>query len=212
MQPDSTPKTCSICKELKPLSVFGKSRRAKDGLRAECKPCYNAYMRAWKMAHPETGADWRRTHSETWKASNAAYRLAHAEEHRAHNTAYRQTHPERVSAAAALRYQANPEKLRRWNAARHLAHPEIAREYKHRRKVSLLGRPTERISMAKLVARDSNQCGICGKGPDAKPWSIDHILPVSKGGTHTYANVRITHLRGNIARGNRKPAQLRMIG
>jgi 5-methylcytosine-specific restriction endonuclease McrA len=43
--------------------------------------------------------------------------------------------------------------------------------------------------------------------------SLDHIVPVSLGGTHTWANVQLAHLRCNVSKGNR-PAneQLRLVG
>lgn len=33
------------CKAVKPLSEFGKHAGGKHGLRAQCRDCYNAYMR-----------------------------------------------------------------------------------------------------------------------------------------------------------------------
>ena len=60
--------------------------------------------------------------------------------------------------------------------------------------------------------RDGWRCGIpgCRRRPidPTKPWphplspSIDHIEPLSRGGLHVYANVRIAHLACNTARGN----------
>lgn len=60
-----------------------------------------------------------------------------------------------------------------------------------------------------LIARDGRDCGICGRRipavayPDMDSASIDHIVPISRGGEHALSNVRATHLRCNIARGNR---------
>jgi 5-methylcytosine-specific restriction endonuclease McrA len=70
--------------------------------------------------------------------------------------------------------------------------------------------------------RDGWRCGIpaCGRKvdkvkrhPHPLSPSIDHIEPLSKGGLHTYANVRIAHLRCNIARSNRFDyEQLALVG
>lgn len=60
-----------------------------------------------------------------------------------------------------------------------------------------------------LIARDGHDCGICGHTipavtyPDMNSASIDHIVPISRGGEHALDNARATHLRCNIARGNR---------
>jgi 5-methylcytosine-specific restriction endonuclease McrA len=42
------------------------------------------------------------------------------------------------------------------------------------------------------------------------PWSVslDHIVPVSKGGTHTRDNVQAAHLRCNQAKGDREGAEV----
>lgn len=82
------------------------------------------------------------------------------------------------------------------------------------------GEAAEEIDRDAIGDRDGWCCGICLKRIDrALPWpdpqspSLDHVVPLSKGGTHTAANVRITHLRCNVARGNRGGGeQLALIG
>lgn len=63
------------------------------------------------------------------------------------------------------------------------------------------------ISLRKLAARDNNICKICGKKVNWKDFkstgktiicgdkypSIDHIIPISKGGTHSWDNVQLAH-------------------
>ena len=58
--------------------------------------------------------------------------------------------------------------------------------------------------------RDGWRCGICRRKVDQRRQyphplspSLDHVIPLSQGGRHTYANTRITHLRCNLARSNR---------
>lgn len=68
----------------------------------------------------------------------------------------------------------------------------------------------ERISRTTVGIRDQWQCGICHhhvdrslRYPDPMSPSLDHVVPLSDGGSHTYANVRISHLTCNVSRGNR---------
>ena len=35
--------------------------------------------------------------------------------------------------------------------------------------------------------------------------SIDHVVPLSKGGTHTWDNVHLAHKRCNMVKGNKYP-------
>lgn len=68
--------------------------------------------------------------------------------------------------------------------------------------------------------RDRWKCGACGKKvnrnlayPDPRSPSMDHVIPLSKGGPHTPENVRITHLECNLAKGNRGGGeQLLLVG
>lgn len=61
-----------------------------------------------------------------------------------------------------------------------------------------------------LAERDGTDCGVCGEPVDLSlKWplrmspSVDHIIPVSLGGTDDGDNLRLAHLSCNCARGNR---------
>lgn len=64
--------------------------------------------------------------------------------------------------------------------------------------------------LARLAARDGLTCQICGGAlsqfvKDARHplfVTVDHIIPVSRGGGGQMSNLRLTHLRCNQERGN----------
>ena len=63
----------------------------------------------------------------------------------------------------------------------------------------------ERIDIAKIAERDKFICGICSEPvdmalvyPAAKSRSLDHVVPLSKGGAHTEGNVQLAHLDCNL--------------
>lgn len=71
------------------------------------------------------------------------------------------------------------------------------------------------LSVDQLAARDGSRCQICRRkidlsrsGQDQWGPSIDHILPVSRGGTNDPANLRLAHRRCNSSRGAKQPAQM----
>jgi 5-methylcytosine-specific restriction endonuclease McrA len=73
-----------------------------------------------------------------------------------------------------------------------------------------LGLPYERISAEVVIVRDGWICGLCSceidreaVWPQPQSASIDHIIPVSRGGSHTYDNVQAAHLVCNLRKGNR---------
>jgi 5-methylcytosine-specific restriction endonuclease McrA len=83
-------------------------------------------------------------------------------------------------------------------------------ENTHTRFRRVVVRSGERIRLAEIYERDRGLCGICGtavaaeaKMPDPFSPSLDHILPIARGGLHVRANVRLAHFICNAARGAR---------
>lgn len=71
------------------------------------------------------------------------------------------------------------------------------------------------ISVYDLAARDGARCNLCqGRidmtlaGSDNMGPTIDHLLPVSMGGTNDSNNLALAHRRCNTRRKNRGAAQM----
>ena len=76
-----------------------------------------------------------------------------------------------------------------------------------------IGKP--KLSVYELAVRDGRRCNICNRKIDLSlsgmaKWgpTIDHILPVSLGGTNDPNNLTLAHRCCNTRRGNREPAQM----
>jgi 5-methylcytosine-specific restriction endonuclease McrA len=75
----------------------------------------------------------------------------------------------------------------------------------------------ELIDAARVIARDGNVCQLCGKKTrimascqhDLYP-SVDHIIPLACGGTHTYDNVQCAHRGCNSRKRDQRIGQLRL--
>lgn len=83
----------------------------------------------------------------------------------------------------------------------------------HKRRAQKLGTQVEDLRPIDIYERDIWLCGLCvtpvdpdSAWPDPMSPSLDHILPLSKGGTHTYENVQLAHLTCNVSKGNRVAA------
>ena len=60
----------------------------------------------------------------------------------------------------------------------------------------------EHVNRSVVYARDGGRCQLCGWGPvDPARFDLDHVLPVSKGGVHSYANIQLTHPWCNDSKG-----------
>jgi 5-methylcytosine-specific restriction endonuclease McrA len=93
--------------------------------------------------------------------------------------------------------------------------PDKMREYRHRRK-TMKHNPqfVERVYIKILRERDKELCGICLRSVSTKQESIDHVVPLSEGGEHSYRNCVLAHKTCNSRKGNRHniPQQQRLFG
>ena len=64
------------------------------------------------------------------------------------------------------------------------------------------GRNYSRVRQAVLHTY-GDTCHLCGGQIIDGEWSIDHVIPRSKGGTHDLWNLRPAHKRCNFSKGNR---------
>jgi 5-methylcytosine-specific restriction endonuclease McrA len=98
-------------------------------------------------------------------------------------------------------------KQREWNRS----NQPTRRDQRQRRRARLRGSISVSVTVAEIWRRDRGRCGICAQPLTLQDVSIDHILPISCGGTHEPRNVRVTHLKCNIARQHRGAAQMRLF-
>jgi nitrate/TMAO reductase-like tetraheme cytochrome c subunit len=61
-------KTCTKCKQDKPLSEYNKTQRNKSGLEAHCRDCSVAHQTRWRKDNPDKGKEyndrWRDRHPD----------------------------------------------------------------------------------------------------------------------------------------------------
>lgn len=130
--------------------------------------------------------------------------------------AYRAANPEVGAKAAEVarswreqnpeRFKASRDRWRRENWDKVL-------DSNARRRAQIRTTEVERFSRSQIYDRDGGRCHICGKSVAREDFVIDHLVPLSKGGTHTRDNVRVAHDSCNLRRSDgRIPAQLLLVG
>lgn len=78
---------------------------------------------------------------------------------------------------------------------------------------------TPLVNLSSIGDRDGWRCHLCGKKvdrnlrhPNPLAPSLDHLVPLARGGTNDDANLAVTHLRCNLAKRDRPQGeQLRLI-
>jgi hypothetical protein len=214
-----TSKACSKCGVVKPLDAFTFDKRHRDGRQARCRTCHAAYQKEYRerdrehylelrqreWAKPETKAKakaWSEANRERiaeqrreWLGSLPAERLeALKAQHRKRSTAYRLQNPELCNERIRDWKQRNPDK------------PSSYLNVRRARKRD--SGEIDRFERSEIGERDGWVCGICHEPidptlcfPNQQSPSLDHIVPLALGGTHTRANSRITHWICNVRRG-----------
>jgi hypothetical protein len=138
--------------------------------------------------------------SEESRIAQAAFRTSL--EYKAQQTEYRKQAEVRArSAEAGTRYRTSPH-----GRAAHAAGESF-------RRAIACGVGAELVTMDYLIERDRGICGLCGLSveghltwPHPMSSSMDHIVPLSRGGLHTKVNLQLAHLGCNIRKGNRPAA------
>ena len=58
---------------------------------------------------------------------------------------------------------------------------------------------------SEIYIRDKGRCGICGEFIPLNEFTIDHIIPISKGGTYDYDNLQCCCFKCNQLKSNETP-------
>ncbi|MFA5054174.1 MAG: HNH endonuclease [Parcubacteria group bacterium] len=158
--------------------------------RAENPERVRASQVAWQAENPEkaraSATKWREENREKSRASAAKWRAKNREKMRA----WREENPERVRAYCAKWRAENPERVRASTAKRRRKNPDMHRAAQARRRAKQKAATVDPVTAQELGAIRAEYGGICpycGKRIDEG--HFDHVMPLSKGGTHTVDNL-----------------------
>jgi len=204
---NSLARTCSICKTTKTIDNF---LLKKGGLyETRCFPCRDEYLKNWFQKNIERIRDRKKNRiknlspeqKEILKGKEAEYAkkwyLTKGREYRKKYSAqprmvaYRKQwcleNIDRVRENAKKGYKNNKEQCRERGTKRRALKLscEIIVPYKK----------------ADIVKRDGEKCYLCGKTP--KVIHLDHILPISRGGSDKPENIKIACKKCNLSKQNK---------
>lgn len=66
-------------------------------------------------------------------------------------------------------------------------------------------RPFTQKERLDIYVRDKGRCGICGEFVSPEEYTVDHIIPLSRGGTYEYGNLQCTCRRCNLMKADALP-------
>ena len=209
-------KPCKKCGIQKALDLFSQDQRTRDSYRHTCMACEGRNTPPGTKNCPKCG---RRKALNAFYPSRKSrvgvyswckpcmdnrknlYRAKNREQQRIRDRAYYQHHKNRLR-AKALAWQKTP-KGRLYCAANQML------RYARQRNAPLI----EKIDRLAIYIRDNGRCHICHHKVSLKTFTLDHLVPLARGGEHTARNQAVAHRTCNTKRGTgRLPAQLRLLG
>lgn len=220
-------KFCTICKEEKPATreYFSPGQRMKSGLRSQCKSCvaqetmekrrldWDAYLEREREQRRKNRDKINRRNREraaqNRDAINAkARKRYHDNRERELKRAkdWQAANPEKVKQSKKKYIAANPDKPVEWSRNRRKNNPMGVRADKVRRrarKANAEGSHTAE-DRKRIIETQKNRCYYCGKKMD-KDATIDHVIPLSRGGSNSPENLVAACKSCNSTKGAKLP-------
>lgn len=180
-------KTCSKCKESKDELMFYKRKTAKDGLLGQCKECHNQESAKYYESHKEIvnehSRKWARDHPEQAKAHKRKWTREHPDQHEASTRKWREEHSDRVKDNSRKWDREHPEQVKAKN-----------RKSCHERRLKLVNSPFPK------EFKLSPCCWVC---LSTERLEVDHIIPISRGGTNDISNLTTLCRSCNSSKGKK---------
>lgn len=70
-----------------------------------------------------------------------------------------------------------------------------------RRRASFYTDEVEDVSIDVVYKRDNETCHLCGQWVSVHDMTLDHVVPLARGGSHTYDNIKLAHAVCNSKKG-----------
>ena len=166
---------CRKCNLEKTLDNFGADKRQKSGHRNECKTCYAEYMRNWYKINDKKVISRVR-----------AYHASNRDELNIQRAVRAARNPEQTNASREKWKNANKEK---WDASRIKA--------LHKRRL-LKGQQSKMIPVKNIIRLRNQPCHYCGS---TKIIQLDHVIPISRGGSDSEGNLVSACRTCNLSKG-----------
>lgn len=205
---DTTTKTCSRCKRGLPFDKFYKKNTSKDGLTSHCRDCAKtpesrakqaAHVRAYRQRHPEKVNEWARKNPERYKELQRSWRQRNYETVTAKEKAYRDSHKEDVR-----------RRTREWQVKNREHYNELQRNWRKTNRATVKRSEAARrkrvedavaysISEKEMRRLYDSPCFACGTTDNI---TIDHLIPLSRGGRHSAGNYAPMCMSCNTSKGS----------
>lgn len=116
---------------------------------------------------------------------------------------YRKKNRERCQALVHKSYAKRADYYREKSRIWKLQNPEKVLNNCARRRAVKVTAIVENVDREVVFDIFHGVCGICYNFVDPLKWHLDHIIPLSKNGSHSYSNCQVTHPHCNLSKNNK---------
>lgn len=226
-------KVCRKCNARKSTNHFSKNRANRDGLKNTCKQCDRALIQEWRDKNREH----IREYNKTWRNENrdrelrrsAEWRQNNPERVREYQQRYNKTESRKTNSrrwrkshsgkawrhayrlephtrAMAKRYDQSERRRQSMRKYRRSERGRVSTaQHNHRRRSLTQDGHVSAKEWRALVEKFQNACAYCGTSDVAL--TMDHVIPLSRGGRHSVSNIVPACLRCNSSKGSRTPEE-----
>jgi 5-methylcytosine-specific restriction endonuclease McrA len=195
---------CSDCGELKSADDYYKMKARKGGFRLHpaCKSCAKLRAKKWALANPDKRKEVCRRNRQKTQPRRTAYNRQWLANHPELIKEYKRRYHVKNPDARRLYQQQNRDKLREWHKAYRLQN--LHRHYIWHHNYRTRQRQAEGSFTVEqwvgLCEKYGNKCLWCKQ---ELPLTIDHIVPLSKGGSNFISNIQPLCRRCNSRKSGR---------
>jgi 5-methylcytosine-specific restriction endonuclease McrA len=207
-------KICTKCKRELPatLEYFRKSKACRFGVTSVCRDCLTTIDREYRKNNIERLRQYDRERYPARKEERSAYYkqwyLENKDKVRDYNKARREEHKEYYKETHKKYYEANKDRYKQWakqyreaNKDHHRIIKRLARSRRRAIERSAGGKYTEDDVRA-MYKRQKGKCYYCGEKV-GKKYHVDHVVPLSRGGSNSPDNLVIACPYCNDSKGTK---------
>lgn len=182
-------KTCAQCKQTKFITDFSKASHKPDGRNIYCKSCTRGKSKHWREQNTEHRLDYGRNYYRENQDYFREYYESNKEHIKELSQKWYAANKDRKSESRQQWLSQNIDSYREYQKQWRKDNPDKVRTYEHRhdkRQKDNGGCFTSDEWLA-LCERYDNRCVCCKQH---KPLTVDHVIPVVKGGTSDISNIQ----------------------
>jgi len=182
-------KKCACCLIVKEKSEFTKYRSNKDGLYSYCRVCKNLKQKEDSLKYHDRINKYMKEYNKRTKDKRDAYYKAYYKENK-----------ERILENSREDYEKTKDKVKKRHKNWEINNKAKRSKIKAKRRSKVLKNGIFYISEKEITKLLSSNCYICQANPSEH---LDHIVPISKGGTHSIGNLLGACQRCNLEKGSK---------